>query len=123
MSQGSSLFSKYIKTYPKEIRSSLRLGCFPFITFGEINLIVPLIDPVYLGSICFPVLEERYFRHKPKSIIYMTFGSLIPNKKFSGLTSLYTISLEWIHSNLSNSCNPIKQISDTLQFLFSKKKY
>ena len=53
----------------------------------------------------------------------MTFGSSNPNKKFSGLTSLYTISLEWIHSNLSKICNPIKQTSDKLHFLFSKKKY
>ena len=77
----------------------------------ERYFIVPLIVPVFFGKICFPVLDERYFLHNPKSIIYITFGSFIPIKKFSGFMSLYIILLECIHSNLSNIWFPIKHIS------------
>ena len=110
-SHGRSLFIKYINIYPKEIRSSLLLDSFPLTTLKEAYLKVPLNFFVYFGSICFPVLEERYFLHSPKSTTYMTFGSFIPIKKFSGLTSLYIISLECIHSNLSNNCIPMKHAS------------
>ena len=115
------MLNKYNIIYPSEIRSSLLLASFPLYTFGETYAIVPLNLFVNLGKICFPVLEDLYFLHKPKSIIYIVFGSSIPIKKFSGLTSLYSKFLEWIYSSLSNICNAIKHASDKLH-LFSVLK-
>jgi len=83
-----------INKYPNAIRSSLLLGSFPLNAYAEIYFMVPLINPLFLGSICFPVLEERYFLHNPKSIIYITFGSSFPIKKFCGFISLYIKHLE-----------------------------
>ena len=61
-----------MRTYPKEIKSSLRLDSIPLIILTEEYFIVPLNFFVFLNLICFPVFDDLYFLHKPKSTIYIT---------------------------------------------------
>lgn len=101
---GNDPLKKYIKTYPSDSKSSLRLCSTPTWVLMEAYLAVPVKFLFSRYGMCMCVFGSRYFFANPKSIMFTWFARLPnPIKKLSGLISRWMNDFECTYSILETS--------------------
>ena len=96
--QGKFPLKKYMRTYPTDSKSSLRLCSISSSAWMDAYLAVPVNFFFFIYGYCSKVFEERYFFAKPKSNKNKSAFCLFnPITKLSGFISLCIICLSWIY--------------------------